>query len=428
MEPRRFALVLAGLALAGFALRVAYALVANVPSGFGDDLWFHQVANGLVDGRGFSDPFHSLVNGKIVFGNFGRPVATAFHPPLFPALLAIPSALGIDSYTGHQVFGCALGAATIPVVGLLGRRVAGDRAGLAAAAIAAGFLPFVQREALLMSESLYGLLIALALLAALRFRERPTARRALALGVVIGLASLTRGEAPLLVLLLALPIALKAPAGRRLRTILVVGAAVVAICLPWAVRNKSEYGRLILTTGDGSVFAGSNLPSTYHGPNIGGYSFQGAYSTPAGRHIDPNEAVQNERWRDEGLEYARAHASRLPVVMVARALRTWELFPVSPHARARIGAVNKRIFALEYPEQAILLVTILLAVAGAVGMRRRRLVLWPFVVPIVMVTLVSVAGHGDTRYRHAGDVALVVLAGAGASFAAATVAAKKKRA
>ena len=97
-------------------------------------------------------------------------------------------------------------------------------------------------------------------------------------------------------------------------------------------------------------------------------------------------------------------------------------------ARAHTGAENKRILALEYPEQVILLVVIGLALAGAVGMRRRRLALWPLVVPIAMVTLVSVLTHGDPRYRHAGDVALVVLAGAGASFAATTLGAKKGRA
>ena len=72
MERRRFRTVLAGLTLLGFALRVAYALAAKVPVGFGDDVWFHSVANGLVHGRGFSDPFNSLSHGTIV-----RPVQPA---------------------------------------------------------------------------------------------------------------------------------------------------------------------------------------------------------------------------------------------------------------------------------------------------------------------------------------------------------------
>jgi hypothetical protein len=38
---------------------------------------------------------------------------------------------------------------------------------------------------------------------------------------------------------------------------------------------------------------------------------------------------------------------------------------------------------------------------------------WPFLVPVVLVTLVSMLGHGDPRYRHAADVSLVILAGVG---------------
>jgi 4-amino-4-deoxy-L-arabinose transferase-like glycosyltransferase len=414
-------MALAGIALAGFAIRVAYALIADVPQGFGDDVWFHSVANGLVHGRGFSDPFQSLSStGAIVFGNAGDPIPTAFHPPLFPALLAIPSALGFDSYTAHQIVSCALGAGTVAVVGLVARRLAGDRAAIAAAGVAAVFLPFVTRESLLMSESLYGLLIALALLAALRLRDQPTTVRALALGAAIGLAALTRQEALLLVPFLALPIALKAERG--LRNLALVCAAVLVVCLPWCVRNSLEFDQpTLITTGDGSVIAGANLHSTYYGKLLGDWDFVGLYQTPAGRHPDRNEAVQSDRWRDEGVDYARDHASRLPVVLAARVLRTWDLFPFSPVARAEYGSdYYKHIRALEYPAQLMLWAVVALAVAGAVGLRRRRKPVWPLVVPVGLVTFVSMVGHGDPRYRHAADVALVVLAGVGLSFAAAT--------
>ncbi len=404
---------LAAIALVAFAVRVAYALIADVPSGFGDDVWFNAVANGLVHGRGFSDPFSSLVGGHVEFGTAGTPIVTAFHPPLFPALLAIPSAVGLDSFTAHQIVSCALGAATVLVIGLTGRELAGERAGLAAAAIGAVFLPFVTREALLMSESLYGLLIAWALLAALKLRERATTRRALALGAAIGLAALTRQEALLLVPFLALPIALRGE--HRLRSAALVCAATAAICLPWVVRNTLEFDQLTpITTGDGSVIAGANLPATYYGDLLGDWDFQGLYRTPAGRDVDPNEAVQSDRWRKEGIDYARDHASRLPVVVAARIGRTWDLYPLSPVARAEYGSdYYKHIRALEYPAQLMLWLVVALAVYGVVLLRRAGRPAWPFLVPVGVVTFVSVIGHGDPRYRHAADVALVILAGAG---------------
>jgi 4-amino-4-deoxy-L-arabinose transferase-like glycosyltransferase len=420
VSPRRFRTALAAVALAGFAIRVAYALIADVPRGFGDDVWYNAVARGLVHGRGFSDPFRSLSeSGAVVFGNGGDPIVTAFHPPLFPALLAIPSALGLDSYTAHQIVGCALGAATVVAIGLVARRLLDERAGIAAAAVAAVFLPLVTREALLQSESLYGLLIALSLLAALRLRERPAARRGAALGLAIGLAALTRSEALLLVPALAAPIAWRAERGRRLVPFALACVAVAVVCLPWCVRNTLEFDRPTgITTGDGSVVAGANLHSTYYGRLLGDWDFQGLYRTPAGRHPSLNEAVQSDRWRSEGVTYAREHAARLPVVLGARVLRTWDLYPFSPVERADYGSsYYKHVHSLEYPAQLELLALVALAIAGGVGLRRRGRPLWPFLVPVALVTLVSVLGHGDPRYRHAADVSLAVLAGAGLSFA-----------
>jgi 4-amino-4-deoxy-L-arabinose transferase-like glycosyltransferase len=413
MDRRRFNLILAALTLLGLVVRVAYALIADVPRGFGDDVWFNAVANGLVHGRGFSDPFHVVAaNGAIVFGQ-GAPLPTAFHPPLFPALLAIPSALGLESYTAHQIFACVLAATTVPLLGLVARRLAGERAGIAAAAIAAVFLPLIANDALLLSEAIYGPLIALALLCALRLRERPTTRRALELGVVIGLGTLTRSEALLLLPFLVAPIVWRSE--RRGRAIALTCVAAVLVCLPWCVRNSLEFDQpTAITTGDGSVIAGSNLRSVYYGPNIGSWDFQGLYQTPAGRHIDPNEAVQSDRWRSEGVTFAREHASRLPAVVVARVLRTWNLFPLSPGERVALAAEqSKHVRSLEWPGLVMLYASWVLALLGALALRRRGQPLWPLVAPVLIVTLVSVFGHGDIRYRHAADVALVALAGVG---------------
>jgi 4-amino-4-deoxy-L-arabinose transferase-like glycosyltransferase len=400
---------LAGIALVGFAVRVAYGLIANVPNGFGDDVWYHDVANGLVHGRGFSDPFNSVVNGAVTFGQAGDPIPTAFHLPLFPALLSLFSAVGLDSYTAHQVVGCALGAGTVFVIGLIGARLGGERTAYAAAGIAAIFLPLITRDSLLMSESLYGLLIALALLTTLRLRDQPTARRALELGVVIGLAALTRSEALLLLLLLAIP-----AARPRWRFAAIAFLAVAVICLPWAVRNSLEYDQpTALTTGDGSVLAGANIDSTYYGRLLGGWDFNGLYETPSGRKVDRNEAVQSDRWRQDGLDYIGDHTGRLPAVLGVRLLRTFDVYPVLPGAHARFVSDNyNHVHSLDYVSRLMLLAVYVLAVIGAIGLRRRGEPLWPFLAPVVLVVLVSLFGYGDPRFRQATDVALVVLAGA----------------
>jgi 4-amino-4-deoxy-L-arabinose transferase-like glycosyltransferase len=350
------------------------------------------------------------VNGAVTFGQAGDPIPTAFHLPLFPALLSLFSAVGLDSYTAHQLVGCALGAGTVFVIGLVGARLGGERTAYAAAGIAAIFLPLVTRDSLLMSESLYGLLIALALLATLRLREQPSARRGLELGIVIGLAALTRSEALLLLLLLAVP-----AARRQWRSLAVTFVAVAVICVPWAVRNSLEYDQPVaLTTGDGSVLAGANIDSTYYGHLLGGWDFNGLYQTPSGKKVDRNEAVQSDRWRRDGLDYIGDHMGRLPAVMGVRLLRTFDVYPVLPGAHARFVSDNyNHVHSLDYVSRLMLLVVYVLAVIGAVALRRRGEPLWPFLAPVILVVLVSLFGYGDPRFRQATDVALVILAGAG---------------
>jgi dolichyl-phosphate-mannose-protein mannosyltransferase len=410
-RPSRFWLGLAALTLLAFAVRLAYGLAADLPRGLGDDIWYHSVANGLVDGRGFSDPFRSIGPNGILFGTAGDPIPTAFHPPLFPWLLAVLSELGLRSYTAHLALGWAFGAGTVLVIGLIGRRLGGERAGLLAALAGALYLPLAINDSLGMSESLYGLTIALVLLAALRFHERPDARRAAWLGAAIGVAALTRKEALVLVVLLAPLVVRAAPRGwRRLG---ITAAVAVVLLLPWSIRSSLEFDRpVFVSTADGSVIAGANLPSTYHGDMLGGWDFNGLYSTPTGRADIRNEAVQSERWRREGIDYALDHAGRLPVVIAARLGRTWSVYPFAPADKAQFASDNyDHMRRTEYAAMLAYLAALLLAAYGFPTVPRQ--LRWLLLAPVALVMAVSVLGFGDLRFRQAADVVLALLAGLG---------------
>jgi hypothetical protein len=183
----------------------------------------------------------------------------------------------------------------------------------------------------LMSEALYGTLVAGTLLLAYRLRERPTLKRALALGVVLGLAALTRTEVLLLLVLMVLPlvglsvklrpVAVHWRTGRhgvKLFMCVVLGAAVVIG--PWTARNWHVFGRPVLvTTGDGAVLAGANCHSSYYGRDIGFWHLD--CISP---HRSDNEAVDAARWKREGIRYAREHIGHLPVLALVRMMRTWD--------------------------------------------------------------------------------------------------------
>ena len=414
---RRFALALFGIALLGFAVRLVYALAADLPKGIGDDLWYHEVGLRLFE-RGFSDPFVSIgSDGGIELGHAGERVPTAFHAPLFPWLLAVVSELGADSSRAHQAVASALGAGTVAIAGLIGRRLGGDRLGLVAAAAAAVYLPLAINDSFVMSESLYGLLVAATLLLALRLIERPSGRRALALGAALGLASLTRTEALLLAALLV-PV-VWAAGERRGRNLALVAAGLAVLVLPWCVRNSLVFDRPVgIVTGAGSIVAGANTDTTYHGRLLGAWDPLGPYRTASGRTPGRDEPAQSKRWRREAGEYVRDHLGRVPVVVAARIGRTWSLYPLSPVEKARFASdYYKRIRAVEYVAFAAFVLALGLAVVGVRAIRRGepRAPLWLFLAPVVLVTVVSAAGYGDLRFRQAADVSIAVLAAVGAA-------------
>ena len=174
------------------AVRVTWVLVArrNFPL-LGDDYFYHWQANALVDGMGFINP--------LSWKALHRLDPSAAHPPLYSLYLAVVSLLGGTSALAQRLASCLLGAGSVVVVGLVARRIAGERAGLIAAFLAAVYPMLWINDGMLISESLYTLLIAAVLLFAYRLWESRRWLDAVFLGGFIGLACLTRPEAVLLV-------------------------------------------------------------------------------------------------------------------------------------------------------------------------------------------------------------------------------------
>ena len=98
-----------------------------------------------------------------------------------------------------------LGATTVGLVGLLGRRLAGDRAGLIAAVLAAAYPHLWLNDAALLSETAAAFAVVLAMLAVERFREEPSIARTWQLGGALALAVLGRAELLILLPAIAIP-------------------------------------------------------------------------------------------------------------------------------------------------------------------------------------------------------------------------------
>jgi hypothetical protein len=338
-------------------------------------------------------------------------------------VLALASKLGLRSMDAHQAIGCALGTGAVAATGLLGRRVADPAVGLVAAGLAAVYLPLVAADSLGGTESLFVLLVPLALLLALRLRDRPGLLAAAVLGVVLGVATLTRTEALLLVALLGIPLALGLPA-RRLATFAVICAGAALVVVPWSVRNSLLWDQPVgPSTTDGSVLAGANCPATYSGALIGRWEF-GCLSRGVPSGLDSDEPAASARWRRVALDYAGDHAGRLPLVLAARELRTWSLYDPSNEAHIASFELGTPLW-LEWLTLASAIAVAALALVGGVGLKRSGGPLGLLLAPVAMVAITSLLAYGQPRFRAGAEPVLALLAALGLAALAGRVSTRR---
>jgi 4-amino-4-deoxy-L-arabinose transferase-like glycosyltransferase len=290
-----------------------------------------------------------------------------------------------------------MGAVAVVLIGMLGRRVGGDGIGLLAAAIAAVYPALWMLDASLRSESLYLPLIALALLLAYE-------RRFVWLGIVLGLAALTRSEAVLLVPLLLLAI----PRPRLRPALAVVGCCFVAIA-PWLGRNWITFDQpTSISTNEGGLLAGANCHGAYYTELIGTWACFPRNDPAWGQ----NEAVIAGHLRSRAFSYIGDHGRRVPAVVGVRVLRVWDVWKPRSAARFEASIADRHVDA-QRAAMLSLYVLAPFAVAGAVVLRRRGEPLGILIAPLVFVTLVAALSYGSTRFRVAAEPSIVVLASLG---------------
>ena len=392
---------LAIIAAAGLAARIAYVAVIGTGLTLGFDAQWYGLQGGLIDsGLGYIDP-------DAFYQRFlGEPTAT--FPPLWPIVVAGANRLGLATTTHLQLVGAVVGSATVVLAGLLGRRVAGPRVGLVTALIVAGSPMLIAADGSVMSESLYVALVTAVMVLSYRALAAPSVLRFGLVGLMLGLAALTRADALFLAPILAGALGWRVTSGspaRRLALAATTLAVTVGVLTPWVVYSSTRMGSTVLvSTNSGGMLQGANCRSTYYGPLLG------AWDPTCGR---PRQQSESElAWASEArgraLDYARSQPARLPLVATARVLRTWGLW--APADQARLEAVETRdegwqIFGWGYH-----MVVLGLAVPGTVILVRRRAELTPMAALAVAVVVTAALSNGNQRFRLAIDPVLAVLA------------------
>jgi hypothetical protein len=253
--------------LAGLALRIAFALFywVNQPLTH-DEREYLALGRSVAHGEGFRYPADEPSPGTAQ--QFGR-------APGYPLFLA---AIGVTSPSSHaprrvQIAQACAGAIGIWLMAAIAGRVAGPRAAVTAAAIAAVYPPLIWMPSYVLSETLYSTLALAGALALTtrRFEDRgPTVddrnsppatiiapvpptlepRSSVVAGAIFTAAAILTRPA----MLFFVPLAALWLAWRHRPAAAAGFVLVILFCVaPWTIRNHHVYGRWVVVASEGGV-------------------------------------------------------------------------------------------------------------------------------------------------------------------------------
>ncbi|HYJ80695.1 MAG TPA: glycosyltransferase family 39 protein [Longimicrobiaceae bacterium] len=294
-----------------------------------------------------SASYHESARSLLASGTFAvspdDPTPQTVRTPGYPAFLAAVYALAGEEPAAAILVQLLLGVATVAVAYLLVRRLAGPRVGLLAAALMALDVPSHRYSLVLLTETLFALLLAAALACGVALLTGGERRRwALGLGVALAAACLVRPVAYYLVIPVGLGLLVQGwRAGWGRRETAVTAALVVlpfAVAVGgWQYRNWRVSGSAALSHVDGRVFLfhrGADIVARRDGIGFlaAREQLQQAYGLDA-----PGASVAgtNARWRAAGVELIRRHPgiyARTVAGGVARTLLVPGEIPFPPHA------------------------------------------------------------------------------------------------
>lgn len=412
MSERRFRWWLLVLTAGGAMWRLGYLFAVKIDDALAlnDSLYYSIQAGRNSEGAWFREALSELPGAE--------------HGPLTSLYLTPWSLGGGDNVRWQRFATTLLGIATVAVIGLLGRRLAGPLVGLVAAAIAVVYPNLWINDSLIMSESLACLIVAGALIVAVDFDRRPRLALAVALGALVGLGALTRSEIALYAFGFGALAWWRAAAHprRALMPVAIVVTAIVVIA-PWTVYNVGRFERpVVLSTNDGTTLLGANCDSTYF-DDIGGWDIRCLAAAAVDETVDASR--RSVVRRDVAVDYAAEHLARLPVVAMARVGRLLDVYGLGSLVALDAGE-EKAPWAV----WAGIVCWWLLALSAIGGWRALRdpaagradddpspstdpRARWWLVVPLGAVLITSVLFYGAHRVRAPAEPVVVVLAAAG---------------
>jgi hypothetical protein len=395
---RRELVALAVIVAVGVALRIAWCVyAARPPVGLHDPGFYRLYGEQLASGNGYRLPD-------------GSP--TAYYPVGYPLALAAGFLVTpIDWQTGVvAVLNVLWQALAIVVVHAITRRVVGRGAGPAGPLVAAGAVALwpnlVLHTAIPLSESLFVLLVLVAVLLLVSgpwpARRFETARL-VGIGLALGAATLVRPvSVPVVVAVFVLWLLAGFGWRRALAHIAVVTGVLVVTLVPWVVRNAIVMDAAVVSTN-----TGDNLCMSRRVGGSGSFEFPN-FRCNSGPFDDlprpAYEVERDEQGRRLAFEFVREHPVEELRLVVRRAVATFES---DDDAVAAIESYGDDVFlsdgvrtGLKAVANAWYVVAGLTGAAGLVVLAVRRR---PPGLAVVLVALAlgsaPLAAFGDVRFK-----------------------------
>lgn len=411
MTRARYRLALAVVTSSALTVRLVWVRMANHrPEGLVDPARYLGYAEAIASGRGMID----------LTGN-----PTAYYPPGFPIFAGVITWLGkplpLQSWTLLLLVQALIGAATCLLGASVAHRLAGRRAGVAAAVVLAIYPNLVFHTGAILGETLFNALFLGFLAVIFRWIDDDTRPAPLlfASAVLLGMAVLVRP-----ISLAVLPIVLLALWWRdrgeiaALRTTATLGLVVLLCIAPWTVRNALRMGRFVpLSTNTGENLCIGNSPDADGAFTLSDHCYFGDVLESSAVEVE----IDQKKTR-YALERIVAEPGRQPWLVWRRFWFTWIrdgdhdgiLASQSYNLNRWLDPSTER--ALIRAADIAYVAVVITSLGGLVVLlRRRRTIDLVLVGSTVAIAAVPLAFFGDARFKVPAISLLILIAVGGLS-------------
>jgi len=356
----------------------------------------------------YSEAAHNIVLGRWLVVDHNGAVWHAGVLPIYPLMLAAFERLFGGSPIPIGIVQLALGAVLAIAIYSIGKRLGSGSIGLVAGLGAATHPGLVVYAAKVHSLNLDVALSALGVQYVLQLRDRESARTALALGLVMGAAALTRPTVTIATAVSAFAGVARRTAWRQWLSALCLACVVSFLIVgPWLVRNQLELGRFAITPTLGeSLWRGNSAVSVHGTLAASGEALLDAAPEMRNAVWGKSELEQDAIFLAAATEYIREDPPRAVGAFFRRIVVFWSFGDLS--GRWYPGAWLT-IYAAYY----VTLIALTLVGTATLLRRGQRRGVGVLMAALLATSLAQSVYYVEGRHRWSVEPLLLVLAAAG---------------